>query len=247
MGQDTRIAWTDNTANFWMGCEKVSPGCAHCYAESLVTRRMGLRVWGPDSQRQPVQNVWANIRRWNRRAEASRTRQRVFVMSLGDFFEDHPTADNVRPEAWAAMRAAPWLDFQVLTKRPENIPSRLPEGWPWPHVWLGVSIENDAHVGRAELLRQVPAVVHFVSAEPLLGPLPSLSLTHIEWLIVGGESGPGYRPMDHAWARDLERRCTAAGVAFFFKQSAAPQTEMGIRLDGRIVRAFPTVKTRARS
>jgi protein gp37 len=185
--------------------------------------------------------VWANVRRWNRQAEATGTRQRVFVMSLGDFFEAHPVADAVRPQAWDAIRAAPWLDFQILTKRPENMPARLPAGWPWPHVWLGVSIENDKHVHRADQLRQVPAVVHFISAEPLLGPLPSLKLTDIEWVIVGGESGPKYRPMDHAWARDLERRCARAGIAFFFKQSAAWQTEMGIELDGRVVRAFPQV------
>ena len=184
--QDSIIAWTDNTANFWIGCEKVSPGCAHCYAETLSINRMGLRVWGAESRRQPVAGVYANVRKWNRRAEASGQRQRVFVMSLGDFFEDHPDAHAIRPQAWATMRDAPWLDFQILTKRPENIPQLLPPGWPWPNVWLGTSIENDAHVGRAVALRQVPAVVHFISAEPLLGPLPSLDLTDIEWLIVGG-------------------------------------------------------------
>jgi protein gp37 len=202
---------------------------------------MGLQVWGPTttSARQPVKTVWRHVRRWNRLAEASRHRQKVFVMSLGDFFEAHPIAEAIRPDAWAAMRAAPWLDFQVLTKRPENIPTRLPRDWPWPHVWLGVSIENDRHVHRADLLRRVPAIVHFISAEPLLGPLPSLDLTDIEWLIVGGESGAKYRPMDLDWARTLQRACRASGTAFFFKQSAAPRTETGITLDGRLVRAFP--------
>jgi protein gp37 len=239
--QDSIIAWTNNTANFWMGCEKISPGCAHCYAEVLTINRMQLHVWGPpgESKRQPVAGVYANIRKWNRAAAASRIRQRVFVMSLGDFFEDHPDANAVRPQAWAAMREAEWLDFQILTKRPENIPAMLPVGWPWPHVWLGVSIENDRHSHRAQLLTQVPAAVHFVSAEPLLGPLPSLDLKHIEWLIVGGESGPGFRPMEVAWARELQVRCRKAKTAFFFKQSAAPRTEMGIELDGKIQRAFP--------
>jgi protein gp37 len=237
--QDSIIAWTNHTANFWMGCDKVSPGCAHCYAEVLTTNRMQLHVWGADSKRQPVAGVYANIRKWDRAAAAARTRHRVFVMSLGDFFEDHPDANTIRPQAWAAMREARWLDFQLLTKRPENIPAMLPAGWPWPHVWLGTSIENDKHVNRARLLTQVPAVVHFISGEPLLGPLPSLDLTDIEWLIVGGESGPGFRPMDHAWARELAARCRKTGTAFFFKQSAASRTEMGVTLDGKLQRAFP--------
>lgn len=238
--QDSIIAWTNHTANFWMGCEKISPGCAHCYAETLTVNRMGLKVWGgAESKRQPVSGVYANIRRWNRAAAAAHTRARVFVMSLGDFFEDHLDANHIRPAAWQAMREAEHLDFQLLTKRPENIPAMLPGGWPWPHVWLGTSIENDRHAHRAQQLAKVPAAVHFISAEPLLGPLPSLDLTDIEWVIVGGESGPGYRPMDHAWARDLAVRCRKARAAFFFKQSAAPRTEMGIELDGKLQRAFP--------
>jgi len=240
--QGSIIAWTDNTANFWMGCNKVSPGCAHCYAETLTINRMGLKVWGPDAKRQPVAGIYANLRRWNRHAAAAQQRARVFVMSLGDFFEDHPAANAVRPQAWDAMRACEWLDFQVLTKHPENIPAMLPAGWdvaPWPNIWLGTSIENDRHTVRADLLTQIPAAVHFISAEPLLGPLPSLSLKHIEWVIVGGESGPGFRPMDHEWARELAVRCRKAKVAFFFKQSAAPRTEMGIELDGQIQRAYP--------
>lgn len=239
--QDSLISWTDNTANFWMGCENVSPGCAHCYAETLVTNRMRLNVWGAPERtaRQPVAGVFANVRRWNRRAEASGQRAKVFVMSLGDFFEDHPTADAIRPQAWQTIRDSPWLDFQLLTKRPENIPDRLPAGWPWPNVWLGTTIENDKFTHRADLLRAVPAAVHFISAEPLLGPLPSLDLTDIEWLIVGGESGPGFREMDHAWARQLRAACHRAGTVFFFKQSAARFSGTGTTLDGRTYHAFP--------
>lgn len=112
-------------------------------------------------------------------------------------------------------------------------------GWPLPNVWLGTSIELDRWTTRADALRATPAAVRFISAEPLLGPLPSLSLEAIDWLIVGGESGPGFRPMDHAWARDLRDRATDAGVAFFFKQSAAPRTEMGVELDGRRWEQYP--------
>jgi protein gp37 len=107
------------------------------------------------------------------------------------------------------------------------------------HIWLGTSIENDHYAWRANLLREIPVPIRFISAEPLLGPLPSLRLDGIAWLIVGGESGPGYRPMDHAWARELSDRCAAEGVAFFFKQSAGPRTETGIELDGQLFDEFP--------
>ena len=216
-----------------MGCEKISPGCAHCYAETLTANRMGLKVWGENSARQEVKSIWTNLRKWDREAAVAKQRRRVFVMSLGDFFEDHPDANSIRPRAWEAMRRTSWLDFQLLTKRPENITRFLPTGFleaPWSSVWLGTSIENDRHACRADVLRTIPAAVRFISAEPLLGPLPSLRLDGIDWVIVGGESGPGYRSMDHAWARDLRDRCVQAEVAFFLKQSAAPRTEMGTYL-----------------
>jgi len=141
------------------------------------------------------------------------------------------------------VRACPHLDFQILTKRPDRITDHLPADWGpagYPNVWLGVSIENNRYVNRANMLRHIPAVVRFISAEPLLGPLPDLDLSRIDWLIVGGESGPGYRPMDLAWVRELQQRAKGTRTAFFFKQSAAPRTEMGIELDGRIQRDYPT-------
>jgi len=242
MADTTAIAWTDHTANFWMGCEKISPGCAHCYAETLTTSRMGIHVWGEGSTRQPVISVWKNVEKWHREALKDKRHHRVFCMSLGDFFEDHPVANAIRPRVWALMLSTPYLDWQVLTKRPENIARMLPENWGdggYRNVWLGTSIENDRHTFRVDALVQVPAVVHFVSAEPLLGPLPSLDLSAIDWIIVGGESGPGYRPMDHEWARQLLAKARAAGTAYFFKQSAAHRTELGIRLDGQIIREYP--------
>lgn len=234
MGDRSIIAWTDHTANFWMGCSKVSPGCAACYAETLTTGRMGLRgLWGDQGRRQPVKSIWTNLARWQREAAAEGVRRRVFVMSLGDFFEPRPELAGVRARAWEAMAAAPDLDFQILTKRPECIEAGLPAGFaaaPWPNVWLGTSVENDRWTSRLDVLRDTPAAVRFVSAEPLLGPLPSLDLTGIDWVIVGGESGSGYRPMDHAWAREIRDRCDAAGTAFFMKQSAAYRTEIGTAL-----------------
>lgn len=223
---ETRISWTNYTANFWLGCMKVSGGCRSCYAETLTRDRMNLHVFGPDARRVEVRTVWTNLRKWDREAERLGERKKVFIMSLGDFFEDRPELMDVRVRAWEAMRATNWLDFQILTKRPENIRKFLPRDWPWPNVWLGVSIEDDAHVFRADLLREIPASVRFISYEPAIGPVPSLNLEGISWTICGGESGPGYRALDHAWARDVRDRCVQAGIAFFMKQDAAPRTEM---------------------
>jgi len=247
MSFETIIAWTDHTFNPWMGCEKVSAGCAHCYAETLTKNRMGLSLWGPNSRRQVTKSPWNNVRQWNAAASAAGVRRRVFCASLCDVFEDHPTANATRPRLWDVIRECTALDWQLLTKRPERIAGELPEDWGdgWDHVWLGTSIENNAVVHRADHLRNIPAAVRFVSYEPALGPLDALELTGIDWVIVGGESGPGYRRFDHQWARDLETRCQVHGTAFFFKQSAAPRTEMGITLDGRIVREYPEPRRRS--
>jgi protein gp37 len=131
--------------------------------------------------------------------------------------------------------------FQVLTKRPERIQNHLPGDWEegYKNVWLGVSIENDQYVWRADALRAIPARVRFISAEPLLGPLSKLTLHEIHWLIVGGESGPGFRAMETEWARDLRDKARDAGVSFFFKQSAAPRTEMGTLLDDVAWQEYP--------
>ena len=242
MSTETSIAWTDATFNFWMGCVKVSEGCRHCYAEALTTNRMGLSVWGLKADRQHVKSVWSNIRKVNAAARADGRRRRGFVMSLGDFFEDRADLAPIRAEAWQAMRTADSIDFQVLTKRPENIARMLPPNWGrgWPNVWLGTTIEDNRVIGRADHLRKIPAVVRFVSYEPAIGPLDKLDLAGIDWLIFGGESGPGFRPMNVQWARDIRARCQAAGTAFFFKQSAGIRTGMGEQLDGAIVREYPT-------
>jgi protein gp37 len=233
MGDRTIIAWTERSWNPWRGCDKVSPGCAHCYMFTAQER------YGLDPTQVVKTSKWGHPLRWEQLAAQANRRELVFTCSWSDWF--HETADPWRADAWDVIRRCPHLDFQILTKRDDRIATHLPADWGegYPNVWLGVSIENDRFVARADSLRRVPAVVRFISAEPLLGPLPSLSLTGIDWLIVGGESGPGFRPMDLAWVRDLRARATAQRVAFFFKQSAAPRTEMGIMLDGRIVREYP--------
>jgi protein gp37 len=243
MADESIIAWTNSTFNPWMGCTKVSDGCRHCYAETLTTNRMGLHLWGADASRQVTSAAnWRKPHQWNREAAARGERHRVFCASLCDVFEDHPTANATRPRLWELIRSTPWLDWQLLTKRPERIASNLPADWGpngWPNVWLGTSIEDNRVVGRADYLRAVPAVVRFVSYEPALGPLDKLDLTGLDWILYGGESGSGYRHEDKQWARDMKARCEQEGAAFFHKQSAAYRTEIGIELDGEIVRHYP--------
>jgi len=243
----TIIAWTDKTFNIAWGCLKISPGCAHCYAETLSTR-FGESVWGPTNHRRIFgAQHWAAPLKWNRDAEQARRRARVFSSSMCDNFEDHPDITSERAKLWPLIRQTPWLDWQLLTKRAERIADNLPADWGdgYPNVWMGVSVENQEYADeRIPLLLKLPAAVRFISYEPALGPVNLSAFltepTRLDWVICGGESGPGYRPMDVQWARDVRNQCHAAGVAFFFKQSAAPRTEMGIQLDGEIVREYPT-------
>lgn len=223
-----------------MGCAKVSEGCRHCYAEALTRGRMGLDVWGA-SPRQVTKSPWKNVRRWNRQAAAAGERRRVFCASLCDIFEDHATANATRPAVWDLIRECTALDWQLLTKRPERIAEALPADWGdgWPHVWLGCTIEDDRVTWRADHLRAVPAAVRFVSYEPAIGPLDSLDLTGLHWVIYGGESGPGWRPENKDWARAIRDRCREAGVAFFHKQSAGYRSGLGVELDGELIHEFP--------
>lgn len=245
MADKTLIAWTDHTFNPWIGCAKVSQGCKHCYAEALVNRiglNAGQKLWGQsNSRRRTAASNWRKPVIWNRKAEEAQTAARVFVASLADVFEDHPDLPEARTELWQLIRETPWLDYQLLTKRPENIAGMLPDDWGtgYRNVWLGTSIEDNRVAARSLELTDVPAQVHFISYEPAIGPGDEIPLDHIEWLICGGESGPGYREMDLDWARDMRRRCEDAGTAFFFKQDSAPRTEMGIDALGEIVRNYP--------
>lgn len=207
------IEWTDATWNPWMGCERVSPGCAHCY----MYREQRQYGHDPEALRRS-KTKFSEPLRWT-------DTRLVFTCSWSDWF--HPGADRWRDEAWDVVRRTPHLTYQILTKRPELINERLPGDWGdgWPNVWLGVSIENSRFTWRADALREIPCAVRFVSAEPLLGSLfersarrSPLDLDGIGWLIVGGESGPGARRLDLAWAYELAAACDETPTEFFMKQ-----------------------------
>lgn len=219
---DTRIRWTNTTWNPMVGCSQVSPGCAHCYAKRIFeSPRARARyphgftpTFKPEKLGDPA--------RW-------RTPRRVFVNSMSDMFHEAFNDEQIG-QVFEAMAAVPRHTYQVLTKRPERmrdfVQRWVAEHGPLgPNVWLGTSIENNRHTYRADVLREVPAAVRFISAEPLLGPLPDLDLDGIHWLIVGGESGPRHRPMDMAWCWALYQQSRRDGVAFFFKQDAGHRTE----------------------
>lgn len=254
MGADSNIAWTDASWNPWWGCAKVSPGCAHCYAETF-SKRVGQDIWGKDHAfRFFGDKHWAEPEKWDREAATSGVRRKVFCASMADVFEDHPELAGPRSRLIELIDRTPNLDWLVLTKRAKEMRGYFDcdHGGspvfecrycaPRPNLWLGVSIENDRFVSRADYLRQIPAVVRFISAEPLLGPLVQrcreclgtgncgsfgacdgrgwngLNLAGIDWLIVGGESGPNHRPMDPQWVRDLIDAARHAGTKVFFKQ-----------------------------
>ena len=242
MGEKTIIAWTDHTFNIAWGCVKVSPGCKHCYAESS-SNRFGFDVWGKNASRRTFGDKhWHEPMKWELDAIQEGRQHRVFCSSMCDVFEDHPTIVGELAKLWDLITLTPHLDWQLLTKRPERIADNLPDTWGvagWNNVWIGTSIENNDYANRADIIRDIPAVVRFISYEPALGPLDKLDLDGIDWVIFGGESGDKFRAMDVQWARDMRDRCAKARVAYFFKQSAAPRTETGIKLDGVIVRQYP--------
>lgn len=225
MADKSAIEWTHATWNPVTGCSKVSPGCAHCYAERFAERWRGipghpyeqgfeLRLW-PERLELPL--------RWLRP-------RLIFVNSMSDLFHEDVPFEFIR-SVFDVMAQANWHVFQVLTKRHERLAELAPL-LEWPeNVWIGVSIENRRWVRRADYLRSVDAAaVRFISAEPLLGPLTGLELTGIDWLIAGGESGPGHRPIREEWVVDLRDRCATAGVPFFFKQWGGPRPKSGGRL-----------------
>lgn len=234
MGENSKIEWTDHTFNPWWGCTKISPGCDLCYAKVHSTR-YGFNVWGHGQERRVFGDQhWDQPRKWDRRAQRDSVRRRVFCASMADVFDAEAPATEL-PKLWALIRETPALDWQLLTKRPNRIHRVLPPDLVGaPNVWLGTSVENSEYVWRVPELVKVPAVVHFLSVEPLLGPIANLPLDDIEWVIVGGESGSGYRPMKAEWVQEIRDRCVSAGVAFFFKQWGGRTPKAGGRLlDGQ--------------
>jgi protein gp37 len=224
MSETTGIEWCDHTFNVAWGCMKVSPGCAHCYADTL-SNRYGFDVWGPaetTERRTFGDKHWHEPVVWNRKAEKEGKRRRVFWCSMCDLMEDHPTINAERLKAWPLMKATPWLDHLVLTKRPERYTDHLPADWGegYPNVWLGTSVESQEYIERLHVLSRVPARVRFVSFEPLLGPIeiPLYSPHAIHWGIIGGESGPGAREARPEWMRSLLQQLALCGIAPFLKQ-----------------------------
>jgi len=238
MGQVTEISWCDHTFNPVWGCTKVSAGCAHCYAETLA-KRYGKDVWGPGERRTFADKHWNEPLKWARDAEKAGERRRVFCGSMCDVFEEHPTTEAQLPRLMALIAATSHaLDWLLLTKRPERASAWLREwlattprwrvgqaglGAAQPFWWLGTSVEDQSTlVARAPRLFGAPAAVRFLSYEPALGPIDlGAAPAYVDWVIVGGESGPGARPFDIAWARSVAEQCRTAGVACFVKQLGA--------------------------
>lgn len=234
MGDKSAIEWTDATWNPVTGCNKVSPGCKNCYAERLAARlhAMGNPRYknGFDLTLHPDQLTLPL--RWGQPRQ-------IFVNSMSDLFHEDVPEDFIL-RAFETMVKADWHVFQILTKRAERLAEIAPK-LPWPdNVWQGISIENADYTWRIEHLVKVPAAVRFLSVEPLLGPIPTLPLKGISWVIVGGESGPHYRPVETTWVRDIRDQCLKAKVPFFFKQWGGFTPKAGGRtLDGRLWNAMP--------
>lgn len=239
MSDKSRIEWTDATWNPVRGCTKVSPGCAHCYAETFAERFRGV-PGHPFSQGFDLRLVPHKLDdplRWA-------TPRRIFVNSMSDLFHEEVPDDYIERVA-GVMDTADWHVYQVLTKRADRMASmlktRLAGLAKRRHVWWGVSVENRrVGIPRIETLRSSPAAVRFLSIEPLLEDLGTIDLTGIDWVIVGGESGPGARPMEPVWVRSLRDQCLRRRVPFFFKQWGGPRKSLtGRLLDGRTYDGLP--------
>ena len=225
----TGIEWTDKTWNPTTGCNKISPGCLHCYAEALTKRfpnnfKNGFDLTlHPERLEEPL--------KW-------RTPSRIFVNSMSDLFHEDIPLDFIQ-KVFKVIQATPWHIYQILTKRPERLVELAPNLEFPENIWLGVSVENQNYVHRIDLLRKIPVTVRFLSCEPLLDAL-NLDLTNIHWVIVGGESGQKHRPMKTEWVEDIRDKCQATGVAFFFKQIGGRTSKAGGRLlNGRIWDEMP--------
>jgi protein gp37 len=228
------ILWTDATWNPVTGCNKISPGCKNCYAAKMAKR---LKAMGQPNYRNGFEltchpHMLDLPLHW-------RKARKVFVNSMSDLFHRDVPEGYIR-QVFEVMVRAPQHQFQVLTKRSQRLLELAPS-LPWPaNVWAGVSVESEQYLNRVDELRQVPAAVRFLSCEPLLGPLPGLDLEGIDWVIVGGESGSGFRAMEPEWAMEIQKQCEAASVPFLFKQFSGVRPKLlGRKLDGDEYDAYP--------
>ncbi len=235
MAQGSGIEWTESTWNPVTGCDKISPGCKHCYAERLAGRlqRMGQANYRNGFELTLQPHMLELPLRWKKP-------QAIFVNSMSDLFHESVPLDYIQ-RVFDVMRRAHWHRFQLLTKRAERLEALDRElDWP-PNVWMGVSVERADYAWRIDHLGRTRARVKFLSLEPLLGPLSELNLRAIDWVIVGGESGAGARPMERDWVVDIRNQCRRAAVPFFFKQwGGKNKKKTGRLLEGRTWDGMPS-------
>jgi protein gp37 len=238
MAANSAIEWTDSTWNPMTGCTKISPGCANCYAERMALRlqAMGQANYADGFKITAHEHTLGLPLRW-------RKPRTIFVNSMSDIFHKAASFDFIR-RIFGVMEKASWHRFQVLTKRSDRLVKLAPL-LPWPeNIWVGVTVENSDFLYRIDHLRMVDAAVRFLSLEPLLGPIPKIDLSGLDWVIVGGESGPGARPMEVEWVRGVQRQCKEANVPFFFKQwGGSKKKRAGRLLDGTLYSAMPAPRT----
>lgn len=244
----TKIEWADYVFNPWIGCAKISPGCDNCYAERMDRRLFGGGHWWYNAvPRYQSDKYWSRPIKWNENAWNNRTRYRVFCGSMCDVF-DNASVDT-QAKLWNLIMVTPALDWLLLTKRIGNAAKMLPGLWlnrPLQNVWLGATVVNQEEADRdVRKLLQTPAAIRFLSIEPMLGPIdliPWLYTERLNWVIVGGESGPKARPMYQEWVQSVRDQCVSAEVPFFFKQWGGTHKVLeGRELDGRTWDEFPTI------
>jgi protein gp37 len=252
MASASDIEWTEATWNPIAGCSMVSPGCTNCYAMRMAARlnAMGIDKYRGTVRRSGKRAVWTGRVNTDQTSIEMPLRwrkpKRIFVNSMSDLFQEG-VDEAVMASVWEVMKSATWHTFQILTKRPERMRSVLSSGRlsVLPNVWLGTSVESEAYLHRVDTLRETPASVRFISFEPLIGPIIDPVLTGIDWAIVGGESGPGARPIESSWVEELRDACVEQSVAFFFKQWGGKRKKSaGRKLDGRTWDEYPEQRPR---
>ncbi len=236
MATNSKIEWTESTWNPLTGCNKISQGCRFCYAERMARRlqKMGLRNYRNGFELTLQEHVLEQPLKWKKP-------RIIFVNSMSDLFHKKVPEEFIL-KVFDVMRRAHWHTFQVLTKRSERL-LKLDPQIQWPsNVWMGVSVENQDYLKRIDHLRQTHAEVKFLSLEPLLGPLSSLNLKKIDWVIVGGESGPGARPIQEEWVQNIRDQCVSSPVPFFFKQwGGVNKKKNGRLLEGKTWDEMPII------
>lgn len=234
MSEKTKIEWTEATWNPVTGCTKISAGCLNCYAERLAMR---LKSMGNKSYQNGF-DVTLQERMLNFPLKIKKP-QTIFVNSMSDLFHEDVPLEYIK-KVFDVMQLAHWHRFQILTKRAERLAELAPQLTWFPNIWMGVTVENKDCMFRIDKLRTVNSSVRFLSLEPLLGPLPNLNLSGIDWVIVGGESGPGSRYMNPEWVKNIRDYCLEYGVPFFFKQwGGINKKKAGRLLDGRTWDEYP--------